>query len=544
MESGYYSEMESLESAPADAPDAGSCGQGLLQRSRPGRGRSSSSSRRKREFISDEKKDASYWEKRRKNNEAAKRSREKRRISDMVLESRVLALNQENVRLRSELLALKLRFGLITTAAYVENSQQLAGAVMGSFYATCSPVLLQSDSSEAEHSGFPCRSKFSPRGSLSDASNGSLSAGNSPEPVVQGDARQDDHPADGDALLNVHFTYGAADPICLLRSCDDGEFLGYRVKCSLAAGDIAPYRAPGGGEPAASAPGSAQAPAVEPPPPVQGPRRAPLPAVPSALAPPCGVERPAREPGCCRLGAGALGSAAELSAAERPEGPSARPCLGRKAATRRVEPQGAEATLPCPPSQQDALGRCPPPCSGIEAPRGSDQGALPEGPGSGSRGKCDAKGSDAAALPDPHQRLKGTALPHKLRLKVRAMHSGEHDNGQDPSPRSRERGPRCNGCAVRSRASVHGKGALWGESGSLGAGPGQCHVSESNHLSDSTPSKHRTAIVSYCNALERNTTQCTETLPLHDRGRLTSPTRGESLEEHGCREMKQGQGFV
>ncbi|MBN3303158.1 NFIL3 protein, partial [Amia calva] len=69
--------------------------------------------RRKREFTPDEKKDASYWDKRRKNNEAAKRSREKRRINDFVLESRLLALSEENARLRAELLALQYRFGLL-----------------------------------------------------------------------------------------------------------------------------------------------------------------------------------------------------------------------------------------------------------------------------------------------------------------------------------------------------------------------------------------------------------------------------------------------
>ncbi|XP_026160294.1 nuclear factor interleukin-3-regulated protein-like [Mastacembelus armatus] len=69
--------------------------------------------RRKREFIPDEKKDEGYWDKRRKNNEAAKRSREKRRANDMVLERRVLGLLEENARLRAELLALKFRFGLI-----------------------------------------------------------------------------------------------------------------------------------------------------------------------------------------------------------------------------------------------------------------------------------------------------------------------------------------------------------------------------------------------------------------------------------------------
>ncbi|XP_056143501.1 nuclear factor, interleukin 3 regulated, member 6 [Lampris incognitus] len=69
--------------------------------------------RRKREFIPHDKKDEGYWDKRRKNNEAAKRSREKRRVNDMVLENRVLALLEENARLRAELLALKFRFGLV-----------------------------------------------------------------------------------------------------------------------------------------------------------------------------------------------------------------------------------------------------------------------------------------------------------------------------------------------------------------------------------------------------------------------------------------------
>ena len=65
--------------------------------------------RRKREFIPEEKKDTQYWERRRKNNEAAKRSREKRRVNDMVLENKLMALGQENAVLKAELLALKLR---------------------------------------------------------------------------------------------------------------------------------------------------------------------------------------------------------------------------------------------------------------------------------------------------------------------------------------------------------------------------------------------------------------------------------------------------
>ncbi|XP_026567228.1 uncharacterized protein LOC113443312 isoform X2 [Pseudonaja textilis] len=73
----------------------------------------SAMARRKREFTPDDKKDDGYWDKRKKNNEAAKRSREKRRVSDLALEGRVLALLEENARLKAELLALKFRFGLI-----------------------------------------------------------------------------------------------------------------------------------------------------------------------------------------------------------------------------------------------------------------------------------------------------------------------------------------------------------------------------------------------------------------------------------------------
>lgn len=83
-------------------------------------------SRRKREFMPDEKKDNMYWEKRRKNNEAAKRSREKRRLNDFAMESQLAALSEENAILRTELLSLKLRFGLISpdTSTYQGRSLQ------------------------------------------------------------------------------------------------------------------------------------------------------------------------------------------------------------------------------------------------------------------------------------------------------------------------------------------------------------------------------------------------------------------------------------
>ena len=74
--------------------------------------------RRRREFIPEERKDALYWEKRRKNNEAAKRSREKRRVNDYVLETHLMALKDENAKLSAELMAIKLHFGLTHPAGY------------------------------------------------------------------------------------------------------------------------------------------------------------------------------------------------------------------------------------------------------------------------------------------------------------------------------------------------------------------------------------------------------------------------------------------
>ncbi|XP_037621565.1 nuclear factor, interleukin 3 regulated, member 5 [Sebastes umbrosus] len=183
-------------SIPSPTPEGGA------RISRQSKGsKSSASCRRKREFISDEKKDASYWEKRRKNNEAAKRSREKRRLNDMVLENRVMALNEENCRIKTELLQLKLRFGLISTASYMEKSQQISNSVANnssgssngtpnaylssSGYSSASQVMLNSDSSETEQSSRGERHsalhQYSPRGSISDMSDSS--SRDSPEPT-------------------------------------------------------------------------------------------------------------------------------------------------------------------------------------------------------------------------------------------------------------------------------------------------------------------------------------------------------------------------
>jgi vrille protein len=70
------------------------------------------SQRKQREFIPDNKKDESYWDRRRRNNEAAKRSREKRRFNDMILETRVVELTKENHVLRAQLSAIKDKYGI------------------------------------------------------------------------------------------------------------------------------------------------------------------------------------------------------------------------------------------------------------------------------------------------------------------------------------------------------------------------------------------------------------------------------------------------
>ncbi|KAG8226664.1 hypothetical protein J437_LFUL005751 [Ladona fulva] len=70
------------------------------------------SQRKQREFIPDNKKDESYWDRRRRNNEAAKRSREKRRFNDMILEQRVVDLTKENHLLKAQLQAIKEKYGV------------------------------------------------------------------------------------------------------------------------------------------------------------------------------------------------------------------------------------------------------------------------------------------------------------------------------------------------------------------------------------------------------------------------------------------------
>lgn len=59
--------------------------------------------RRKKQSVPLFKKDAAYWNKRHKNNEAAKRSRERKRLNDLMLKSQLLALRRENMCLRAQM---------------------------------------------------------------------------------------------------------------------------------------------------------------------------------------------------------------------------------------------------------------------------------------------------------------------------------------------------------------------------------------------------------------------------------------------------------
>ncbi|XP_059847956.1 uncharacterized protein LOC132406378 [Hypanus sabinus] len=602
MESGYYSEMESLESHTPDTP--GTFSQELVHRSKAGRGRASATSRRKREFISDEKKDASYWEKRRKNNEAAKRSREKRRISDMVLENRVLALNEENVRLKSELLSLQLRFGLITSAAYAEKSRQLSGSAGSSYYTGYSTVLLQSDSSEAEHPSqgqtFTPLSKYSPRGSLSDTSDGSLSTGNSPGPMIQGDNRQDENSMDKDLMRDIKEVMNAQVPFgesaSLLRSYHNMEFVSYKeqLKYSSAARDIIRYgsqgcvetgdthtahlddfrllsdvpQVPGNGRTDYPQGGVRAAPA--PSMLVEGQRQMPLNSVGLWCAQRPLATRAREEPDDLPLG----GYAAELCPRSGREHPvierlvrvSPQSSLGVNEAGDHTAVPNLDEVPQCSltrsfPAEKQETSECSlllfsviktPEVldqglvahSGVAADRVSD-GALSEGSDSDSLDRADRSGLCDRAHSDSPQVLRRMALPHKLRLKARAMvQGGEQDGGQDlPQHHSDQGAPllRCNGLRhngpiMRGHAPVHRKGDLWSESGHLVIKASQCAAGvlsqfeqptpqgspklQSNQISTSKGPNHGTAGM----ACFRNATQEAESSPLHPGYNLTSPT--------------------
>ncbi|XP_038641031.1 uncharacterized protein LOC119957255 [Scyliorhinus canicula] len=621
MESGYYSEMENVGSATLSLPEALSpYHEGLSQRTRTSKGRPSNSGRRKREFISDEKKDASYWEKRRKNNEAAKRSREKRRISDLVLENRVVALNEENVRLKSELLALKLRFGLITAAAYTEKSRQLARTSVSSYYSSYSnspAVLLNSDSSEAEHSsrgsGFMPLSKYSPRGSLSDISDGSSSTGDSPGPASHEEVKQDEGSMDRDLMkevMSVQVTCRGGEATSLLRSCDDIEFLNYKepVKYNLVPRDIIQYRAQGCGEvvqahaaqledfyPASAVPQASQTAHTNQ---EVGYTQLMQHIVSAKSLAVSGL--PPSSIGVAQQSAHELPEAAMQKVQAHPlpkesvievlkKSPFEHSTIGSFGTTEDAHPlppavkdeeleqsglQSPNGGVPrfsssrCCLTERRELTDCPfTPCSVIEAPRVSDQGAiapsslglekmadgiLSEGSDSESPEKVDSLGYEAAAQSGRQQEVRRTALPHKLRLKVRALLASEQQaHGQDhsqpviePGPalhkhdHSFHQNPSLGGCITRNFISVADKGDPWRTSGlldinALPCQPGrlnnfeQCVPTQtSSHQSAPTSSGLRTANVACFTAFERISVQSTENQSLHERNHLASPTEG------------------
>lgn len=66
----------------------------------------------------DKDKDAAYWERRRKNNEAAKRSRDARRAKEDEIAIRAAFLEQENIKLRYEVAALRTEAGKLRCLLY------------------------------------------------------------------------------------------------------------------------------------------------------------------------------------------------------------------------------------------------------------------------------------------------------------------------------------------------------------------------------------------------------------------------------------------
>uniref|UniRef100_UPI00398E4CE3 uncharacterized protein n=1 Tax=Pristiophorus japonicus TaxID=55135 RepID=UPI00398E4CE3 len=592
MESGYYSEMENPGSL-------GAYEDGQVPRSRPGKSKPSSMGRRKREFISDEKKDASYWEKRRKNNEAAKRSREKRRLSDMVLEKRVLALNQENAGLRSELLALKLRFGLISAAAYSEKSRRLAGGSVSVYYSGYSgspaaALLLQhSDSSEAElssrGSGFTPISKYSPRGSLSDVSDGgSSSPGGSPEPALrpkhhdQRPAEDRDRDRDRDPLQDVQ-------EAALLRCCERPKFVGYKepAVCSLAPRDIIQCRdgrahsarlqdLPLSPRPPPEPRGGAEYTVYAKPLASNGPHQAPSSSDASQQSGTQAHRRKGHPLPEDSVMEPSPNSAFQHSVIES-FGVLDRATAQRSASRDELERAGSPSShgeFPVahgsPIAKQEAPECCFAPCSVIEAPRLSDQGMLAHSHSAvekvadcalseGSDCDCpDKVGFDTGTHSGPHPEVRTTALPHKLRLKVRAIQANEQQvNGLDYSQQVSDPGPSwqkpngfyqnstLSGCIMKSYASANGKADLWSKAGvldfkALQSQPGALNsfdqqVSSGHHgyQSPSTsPGLHAVSATLF-KAFERNTVRSAERL-----NSIVGPAEGP---QRGRRDMDCGQ---
>lgn len=72
--------------------------------------------------IPDSCKDEAYWERRKRNNESAKRSRELRRIKEAQQSSKVTVLEQENLRLRTEVDMLREELNKLREILYTNNN--------------------------------------------------------------------------------------------------------------------------------------------------------------------------------------------------------------------------------------------------------------------------------------------------------------------------------------------------------------------------------------------------------------------------------------
>jgi hypothetical protein len=120
--------------------------------------------RKRRDFIPNEMKDDHYWERRRKNNLAAKRSREKRRLNDIVLETKVLELTNENEALKAKLNLMLSRLNMKETEmeSLFEEEQRL-GHICLKPATSASTILAQRSliSDDDDHSSRSTRPKNS-----------------------------------------------------------------------------------------------------------------------------------------------------------------------------------------------------------------------------------------------------------------------------------------------------------------------------------------------------------------------------------------------
>ena len=78
--------------------------------------------KRKPQPIPEDCKDDAYWERRKRNNESAKRSREMRRIKEQQTTMRVIYLEQENLRLKTETDMLRNELEKLREMLYSRNS--------------------------------------------------------------------------------------------------------------------------------------------------------------------------------------------------------------------------------------------------------------------------------------------------------------------------------------------------------------------------------------------------------------------------------------